>query len=435
MKGKKVLIISYYWPPSGGSGVQRWLFFVKYLREFGWEPLVFTVENGEYPYLDKSLEKQIPKGIQVIKCPIWEPYDVYRKIRGKSRHEKITPTAFVEKGGLLKKMSIWIRGNIFIPDPRILWLMPAARKILQTFAKDRFDVVVSTGPPHSMHLIGRVVAKRLKLPWLADFRDPWTQSYTASQMSMGAIARRIHSLLEQKVLKSADCVVTVSNSCKTGLQALVDRPIEVITNGYEPFDVVDGRSANRFILLYAGALSFDRNPGVFWNALNRYLGANDAWKRRFVLRLIGTIDNQIIQYLRANCEHIHVEAEGPMAHDKLVTELCEASALLLVGVRNDPGVLTGKLFEYLYLKRPIVSIAPSNGDIEQILRRCGAGWNADFGDEKSCHSLVENLFGNAGTGLAFDEEAISAFSRKHLTGRLAALMDGLCHEFRAANTG
>jgi len=173
---KKALIITYYWPPSGGAGVQRWLKFVKYLREFGWEPIVYTPENPEFPEIDESLYSDIPENLTVIKTPIREPYTAYKKFIGRTKKEKINAGFLSEKkrNPFLENISVWIRGNFFIPDARLLWIKPSVKFLLKYLTGNPVDIIISTGPPHSMHIIAMKLNESLKLPWVADFRDPWT---------------------------------------------------------------------------------------------------------------------------------------------------------------------------------------------------------------------------------------------------------------------
>ena len=199
---KRVLIISYYWPPSGGAGVQRWLKFVKYLRSFGWEPVVYTPENPEFPETDLSLAKDIPPGLEVIKQPIWEPYDTYKKLLGQKKEDKINAAFLSEKkkNSMLENFSVWVRGNFFIPDARKFWIRPSVKFLLNYLETNPVKAVISTGPPHSMHLIAMALAKKIKLPWLADFRDPWTNIDFYKDLRLSARADARHKKLEKKVL-------------------------------------------------------------------------------------------------------------------------------------------------------------------------------------------------------------------------------------------
>ena len=209
---KKALVITYYWPPSGGAGVQRWLKFVKYLRSFGWEPVIYTPENPEFPETDHSLDKDVPGQLKVLKQPIWEPYDTYKKILGRRKDEKINAAFLSEKkkNSALENLSVWIRGNFFIPDARKFWIKPSIRFLLHYLQKDPVDVIISTGPPHSMHLIAMKVSGKLGLPWLADFRDPWTNIDFYKDLKLTSWADAIHRRLEKQVLGKADAVTVIS---------------------------------------------------------------------------------------------------------------------------------------------------------------------------------------------------------------------------------
>ena len=233
---KRVLIISYYWPPSGGAGVQRWLKFSKYLRDFGWEPVIYTPENPEYPEIDESLFKDIPIGTEVIKRPIWEPYNAYRRFTGQKKEEKIQAgfLSVKKKNHILEIISVWIRGNLFIPDARVFWIKPSIRFLLKHLATHPVDAIVSTGPPHSMHLIGLGIRKKLNIPWLADFRDPWTTIDFYHQLHLTRQADKKHHRLEKAVLSGADHVTIISWNCALDLNGILPRKYDVITNGFDP---------------------------------------------------------------------------------------------------------------------------------------------------------------------------------------------------------
>jgi hypothetical protein len=222
---KKVLIITYYWPPSGGAGVQRWLKFVKYLREFGWEPIVYTPENPEAPATDTSLLKDIPANITVIKQPIWEPYNLYKGFIGQKKEEKINAGFLSEKKkpGLAEKIAVWIRGNWFIPDARRFWIKPSVKFLSEHLRGNPVDVIVSTGPPHSMHLIALKLKKKLNIPWLADFRDPWTTIDFYDKLMLTKSSDKKHKGLELEVLKNADKVVTVSWNWSKDFKKILNR--------------------------------------------------------------------------------------------------------------------------------------------------------------------------------------------------------------------
>ncbi len=423
---KRVLVISYYWPPSGGSGVQRWLHFVRYLRAFGWEPVVYTVANGEYPYLDPGLAALVPDGVEVIRRRIWEPYGWFRRMRG--RGGSIDPTVLGSGGavGWRQALALWVRGNLLIPDPRCFWIGPSVRYLNTYLETHPVDAIVSTGPPHSMHLIGLRLHDATGIPWMADFRDPWTQMFLFEQFRPGWLARWRQRRLEQKVLRKASAVVTVSRHCQRGLEELSGRSVSVVTNGFEPFPKPEQqRTGDKVHLLYAGVLTQDRNPGLFWEVLASELEKRQAMRDRFQLTFIGTVDPGIPECARAaGLRHVvHLPA---MPHAQLQESLWEADLLLLVGVPDDPGVVTGKLFEYLFLRKPILSISPPGGDAAAILESCRAGVNAGFEDVVGIRFMLDQAFGWLESGgFCPDDACIDSYSRQHLTMRMAGLLDSM----------
>ena len=204
MSRKKVLIITYYWPPSGGAGVQRWLKFVKYLPKFGWEPIVFTVQNGEYPVIDNSLVNDVSSNLQVIKSPIWEPYSVYKKLTGRKKEETINSGFLVEseKSKFIENIGKWIRGNFFIPDARKFWIKPSVKTLSNFLIKHPVDIIISSGPPHSSHLIAKKLKSKFNIPWVSDFRDPWTNIDYYKELKLTKWADQKHKVLEKDVLKN-----------------------------------------------------------------------------------------------------------------------------------------------------------------------------------------------------------------------------------------
>lgn len=421
---KRVLIITYYWPPSGGSGVQRWLYFTKYLRDANWEPIIYTVQNGEYPYTDSSLQQHIPDHLEVIKGPIWEPYALFKKLSGKK--EQVNPSIFseMERGSWFKRFLLWIRGNFFIPDARMFWIRPSVHLLENYLKKHPVDFIVSTGPPHSTHLIARSLKRRLDIPWLADFRDPWTQIYSFKQLNLSKLSKRIHHRLEHSVLQEASLVVTVSPDCKKGLESLVNREVSVITNGYETFPKQNPvKDHSKIKMVYAGVLSADRNPGIFWKVLENYLSDNPAISEKFELILIGNIDPLIVSQLKVSGLSPFLQVLASMPHSQLQHYLFEADLLLLVGVPENKGVITGKFFEYLYLQKPIYSISPDNSDVVTILNETEAGLNADYTDAEQLYSNLERLFEMVATNsFPKNETKIANYSRKNLTTAISNLM-------------
>ncbi|MEE4178043.1 MAG: glycosyltransferase family 4 protein [Bacteroides sp.] len=427
---KRVLIITYYWPPSAGAGVQRWLKFSKYLREYGWEPVIFTPENPEYPGQDPSLARDVPAGITVLKTRIWEPYQLYKAFTGRKKHEKVQAGFISEhkKPGLAERMATWLRGNLFIPDARRFWIRPSVRFLTQWLKENPVDAMVSTGPPHSMHLIALGVKKKTNIPWLADFRDPWTQIDFYDKLMLTRWADKKHKRLERNVLKLADRVLIVSKNWAKDLKGINPREIEVLTNGFDPedFEGLPDFTYDTFSITHLGSLNADRNPHQLWNALAELVKENEFFRENLLIRLIGKTDISVMEALEKNGLTPFVEKVDYLPHDQALAQASQ-SALLLLPLNDTPnvmGITPGKLYEYLALKRPILVIGPEEGDTARIIEETQSGKVTGFSDQEKVKVLLkgfaedfkqENLdSGNTGT---------EKFSRKTLTKTLASILD------------
>jgi len=387
---KRVLIITYYWPPSGGAGVQRWLKFAKYLPENGWQPVIYTPENPEAPAEDLSLLKDIPPSCEVIKRRIFEPYSFYRIFTGRGSGEKVN-AGFLDEGrspGLKDKMAVWVRGNLFIPDARRFWIKPSIRFLQQYLKQHPVDVIVSTGPPHSMHLIARALKKRTGIPWVADFRDPWTGIDFYHQLMLSKYADKRHHKLEKEVLVAADRVVTVGWEGARELSEIGGRHVDVITNGYDQDDVADDeefidpvREDRDFVIRHVGAMNKDRNHDVFWRAL-REVNLDSGAKRKVRVELIGKSDAAVRKSIEKYDMLDYVEFISYIPHNKIGSLLKHADMLYLP-INNTPnakGILTGKIFEYLASGTPVLGVGPIDGDAARVLLESNAGQMFDFDD-------------------------------------------------------
>ena len=330
--GKKVLIITYYWPPSGGAGVQRWLKFVKYLRQFGWDPIVYTPENNEIPVYDASLEKDIPDDITILKKHIWEPYTIYKRFIGAKKEEKFNVGGFISESknyGLRDNISTFIRGNLFIPDARKFWIRPSVRFLSRYFKNNAPDLLITTGPPHSMHLIGLKLRKKLQIPWIADFRDPWTRFYQYHDMLISKWADKKHKSLERKVLQTADRVITVGWTIKAELEQLgADKPL-VITNGYDEqdFEHVPAIENQRFSIVHTGNISRSKNTLIFWKAIAELVQENKSFSYDLEIRLAGKLDYTVHKAISDLHLESYVEKLGYQDHTEAIKEQKQATIL------------------------------------------------------------------------------------------------------------
>jgi len=429
---KKVLIITYYWPPAGGSAVYRWLKFSKYLREFGWEPVVYTAENGEYSELDPANEKDIPEGLTILKQPIWEPYQLYKRFIGQKKTEKVNVGFLTEKKkpAMAERISVWIRGNFFIPDARCFWIKPSVNYLSKWLVKNHVDAIISSGPPHSMHLIAIELKKRHNLPWIADFRDPWTKIDFYNDLYLSGFADRKHHRLEKQVVLNADYVITVGNQMKEEFKALGAKRVAVITNGFDTADKVEEHidMDNKFTLSHFGTVNKARNPDLLWQVLCDLVKVDNDFAANLEIKFVGRLDqlvrDSITKYQLGN----YITKIDFLPHRDVLRMQRQSQVLLLLinQTHNAGGILTGKFFEYLAAERPILAIGPTTGDVADILKESGAGSIVDFNDYDALKNLMlkyYNLYKN--NQLSVNTTGINRFSRYELTRSLSGILDGL----------
>ena len=427
---KTVLIITYYWPPSGGAGVQRWLKTVKYLREYGWEPIVYTPENPEAPAIDNSLLKDIPEGVKVLKQPIWEPYSFYKKFLGLKKDEKINAGFLTEKKkpGLAEKIAVWSRGNLFIPDARKYWVKPSVEYLAKYLRSHPIDAVVSTGPPHSMHLIALGLKEKSGIPWLADFRDPWTNIdfYDKLMLTKGADAK--HRELEKAVLKNADVVTSIGRQMADEFLQLGAKRVDVVANG---FDETDFSFSNvtldtSFSISHIGSINKDRNSETFWSAVKELCNEVPQFKENLKIKLVGKTDHAVLESLEKHNLQQYLEKTEYLPHDEVVKKSMSTQVLLLLlnNTPNAKGIMTGKFYEYLAAKRPIICIGPEDGEAAKTLEETAAGKVVGFEDKQKMKSILKEYFEKyQQNNLKVESASIENYSRRKLTSRFAELLD------------
>ena len=435
---KRVLIISYYWPPTGGSGVQRWVKFAKYLPALGWQPVIYTPENPEQLAVDETLAGEVPAEAEIIRRRIVEPYGMYKKVLRRSGHSKeaveVNPVNAQNKS-FLQKMAMWVRGNLFRPDPRCWWIRPSVR-FLKKYLKDHpVDLIVSTGPPQSMHLIGRKLAQETGLPWIADFRDPWTKIFYFKHLSMTRATKRWHEKMEKRVLDEATRVVAVSPLVQQEFQAMTQTPVELITNGFdecdfhqEPFKMSEGGPQQLFTITHTGLFAADGNPTVLWEVLAEKCNTCEEFRKLLRINLIGKTDEQIIKAAHDAGLGENVYDLGYQHHARAVDEQRKAS-LLILPLRKEPeykAVLPGKLFEYLASYRPILGIGQPDGAMSMILDSTRTGVVFDWEDKEAIAKYIDECWEKHLEGrLRIEGDDISQFTRRNLTHRMAQLFEEL----------
>ncbi|HNQ12776.1 MAG TPA: glycosyltransferase [Bacteroidia bacterium] len=425
----KVLIISYYWPPSGGAGVQRWLKFSNYLHEQNFSITVYTPKNPENPVTDNSLLQEVNNEINVLTQPIWEPYNWYKKFIGHKKSDKIN-TGFLsekKKPKWAERISIWIRGNLFIPDARCFWINPSVKYLEKYLKENPIDVIISTGPPHSMHLIALKLKRKLNVKWIADFRDPWTGIDYYQDLMLTKRAHNKHVRMEREVLTSADRIVVIGEQMKVEFGESFKHKIEVIHNGYDDKDIPKTvmRNNDRFTLMHVGSLVPSRNPLLLWETLASICNANPIFRDKLAIHLVGKTDVSVIHAIEKFGLKANLIQTDYLPH-KEVLQLASSASVLLLLLNNTPnakGILTGKMFEYLALSKPILSIGPVDGDAAAIINECKAGVTVDFDDGANLKLELEKYYDLYKEKKLFIETSNArAYSRKALTGKLASVI-------------
>ena len=419
---KKVLIITYYWPPAGGSGVQRWLKFSKYLRGFDIEPVIYTIDNPSYPILDKSSESEIPKDLEILKQAIFEPNSMLSFF---GRNNKKESAGFLNPNPtFLGKIVQYIRANYFIPDARKFWIQPSVNFLSNYLENNHIDAIITTGPPHSMHLIGLELKKKLGIKWISDFRDPWTEIDYFQQLPLTKKATKKHQDLEQEVLINSDMVVVVGETMKEKFLKHTKR-IKVLTNGFDTIeDLSTQKLDEKFSITHVGLMNSDRNPTILWEVLNEISNTNLNFKNDLRIKLIGKIDDAVIQDLKV-FDHNTIETIPYLDH-KDVSKYQASSQVLLLSINEVPsakGIITGKIFEYLQAKRPILSIGPEDGDAAMILKNTNAGTIIGFKNKTALKATILNLYKDYKEGVLFVKSInIEQYHRKNITSQLAEVI-------------
>lgn len=432
----KVLIIAYYWPPAGGGGVQRWLKFTKYLPDFGWDPVVYVPYNPQYPLEDRSLMEQVPENIEIIRGHIWEARRFYRRLK-KIRHGKQwskapeMDTLFFrdpKKLSWFGRLSLFLRSNLFVPDSRSLWINPSYRRLQKWLKEHPVDVIISTGPPHSCHLIGLKLRKATGIPWIADFRDPWLEIDYFPQLMLTAKNRRRHEQMQHDVLTTADKVITVSWSWAELFKGYGAKDVEVITNGFDANDFRDikdlSKDDTKLIIANIGTLEMDRNPRGLWKAIRQLLSAKPELRDTLEVHLAGKIDGVVLEDA-ADLADLIVN-HGYLSHGQALSLMQKADILLLplneIDTANTKGRIPGKIFEYIATGKPILMLGNADSDSARIITELGNSWCAANDDAAFILQILTNLA--AGQSQSSPQRQLDPlrFERKRLTQDLATAM-------------
>ena len=422
-QAKKILIISYYWPPSGGSGVQRWMYFAKYLKKLGWEPIVITVEESQasYPILDSSLLEEV-KGIQVIKTKTREPLRWYSHlVSGNSRSG--IPQGAVKTKSLFGKIAAYIRGNYFIPDARKGWRPYALKAAQQLIQNEKIDKVITTGPPHSSHWVGLQLKQQFKIRWWVDFRDPWTDIFYNASLYRTARTLANDQAQEKTVLQKADGVITtVGGKLHEQLKAKAPQQnFTALPNGYDA-DLMHATSGKPpkevFHIVFTGLLTENQDYKTFLEVLNRF---SESYKIRF--SLAGNIDPHIIATIKNTSPNIEVQHLGYLSHQKAIALMKQAHLLLnFIFKGAQTQMISGKLLEYMATEVPILSIGNPQSEAGRFLMQGSAAEMIEAHQLKEIERLLERTIKGKGN-LKNKFPGIENWSRQALTQRLEGIIN------------
>ena len=419
---QKVLVITYYWPPAGGPGVQRWLKFVKYLRDFGVDPVVYIPENPNYPIIDETFEEEIPEDITIYKHRIFEPYRI-AGILSKKKTKRISSGIIQTKNqSFLEKVMLWIRGNFFIPDARKYWVRPSVKFLFDVLQKEQIDTVITTGPPHSVHLIGYHLKEFKNVKWIADFRDPWTSIGYHKKLKLTRMAQNRHKELEQLVLTKADKVVVTSETTKKEFRTITRKPVKVITNGFD--NIVANRVVldEKFTISHIGSMLTGRNPKNLWKVIAELIAENLAFKESIQLRFLGVLSDDVLQTLKEFNLENYVDVIGYVSHEEALKYQQKSQILLLAEIDSEEtkGIIPGKLFEYMAAERPILGVGPIGWEVADMVASTKTG--AIF--EYTAHFQLKNVLLNWFEQYQSNQLGVSSvntnqYSRRELTRKLA----------------
>tara|TARA_B100000902_G_scaffold28891_1_gene34762 strand:+ start:4348 stop:5616 length:1269 start_codon:yes stop_codon:yes gene_type:complete len=412
MSKNKLLIISYYWPPSGGSGVQRWLNFSNNLVKKGWEITIFTAKNANYPIIDNGLNSIVDKSIKVFRIPILEPTHLFKK--NNSNH--------INSSSFIMKFILWIRANIFFPDSRMFWIKKVTKKASNYIKQNNINCLITTAPPFSTHIIGLKIKKNTNIKWISDFRDPWSDFFQFKLLPMTSNQRIKHSNFENKCLSFSDAVITTSPSL-TKRYSVINSNSHTITNGFNSFK--KNIETEKFLIMYSGVMKSIQNPKNLWKVLKEICIENQDFSNDLMVRFIGDFHNEISKNDDIKLIESKVEFESYIEKSKLDIEMSKANVLVLASVNlNDVNnIIPGKLFYYFSFKRPIIAFSNLNSDVADIISKSKTGKVFDFMNHVDLKNHILELYSDYRSKTNnFNPSGLASYSYKNLSEKIDALL-------------
>lgn len=424
---KKVLIITYYWPPAGGPGVQRWLKFVKYLPEFHIEPIVYVPENPSYPLLDNDLQKDVNENVTILKNKIFEPYQL-ASFLGKKQTKKMNAGIITKssKQTWKEKFLLWVRGNLFIPDARVFWVNSSVKFLKKYISENQIDTIITSGPPHSLHLIGLKLKKQNpKIKWISDFRDPWTTIGYHKELKLSAWAEKKHKNLEKNVLQISDEIIVTSPRTKLEFQNITSKNIHVITNGFDKEIIENIILDTKFTLAHIGSLLSERNPIILWESLGELIQENLNFATHFSLKLVGAISDEVLKTIDQFIPKHYIDNKGYVSHNEALVEQRKSQILLIIEInsKDTKCIIPGKVFEYINSERPIIAIGPNDSDFEDIITETKTGFFFNYDQKSALKNQILNYFEDyLNQNLKVSALNLEKYTRLNLTEKLSQIL-------------
>ena len=400
--------------------------FVKYLPDFDIQPVVYIPENPTYPIIDENLLKEVSDKAIILKQRIFEPYQLasfLSKNKTKKMNSGIIPNQ--KKQSFLDKVFLWIRGNLFIPDARFFWVKPSVAYLEKYILENNIDTIVTSGPPHSLHLIGLELKNKLDLKWFADFRDPWTTIGYHKSLRLSSFAAQKHKKLESEVLNTADTIIVTSKTTKTEFEVLTKKPIAVITNGFDVEKVEQQTLDSKFSLAHIGSFLSARNPKLLWESLLELIAEIPDFKSHLELKLIGAVSQEVLDSIANFGLDAYLNILGYVSHQEAIAHQRKSQVLLLIEIDSEEtkSIIPGKLFEYMVSNRPIIGIGPKGSDFAEIITNTNTGVFFDYSEKVKLKKLILDFYNQYLEGkLQSHGIGLQKYSRKNLTHEFVTLL-------------
>ncbi len=416
---KKVLFITYFWPPSGKASLHWPLAMIKHLPKFGWQPSVLTVKEETFTAPDNSLLNEIDENIEVIKTKTFEPFNIYKKFIGKNKDEQLKASETISQTNksLTHRISIWIRMNLFIPDARVGWWLFAVNYGNKYLRKNKFDAVISVGPPHTAHLVGNSLSSKFNIPHIPVFIDPWVDIIYYKNFKRSKITLTIDNYLEKKVLRNCKRAVFVTKTMEEDYRKKYDflkSKTGILYWGYSEkyFGdlITEKENTEEITIVHAGNIFDYQNPKEFWKELKRKINSGEKIKIKF----IGTVGPVIKQTINEIGLSEFTEYLGFLSYKEMLKHLSQASYLLVCATERRH--LPGKLFEYLRIGKPIIAFGDDNEELKKIIEDAGAGKLYKYSD------TAEDIF-DKGNSFIFDKNKIEIYERKNIAKGLSGILE------------